>query len=185
MLEQLRHIDYMLFHFINTEMANAVLDFLCPILRNKLTWIPLYILFAVLLYPKYGSKIVYLGIGAAVVILLSDQISSSLIKPYMHRLRPCNNPAIEARLLLDACGGGYSFVSSHAANHFGLAVFLVFFFERKKLAAPLLLLWAFVVAFSQVYVGVHFPMDVVAGALLGSIIGWAVAVPLAKFVNRT
>ncbi len=166
-------------------MANPVLDFLCPILRNKLTWVPLYILFALLLYRKYGAKVIYLGIGAALVILLSDQISSSLIKPYQHRLRPCNNPAIEARLLLDACGGGYSFVSSHAANHFGLAVFLVFFFERKRLAAPLLLLWAFAVAFSQVYVGVHFPMDVLAGALLGSIIGWVLGMAVTKLIKRT
>ncbi|MFN8286483.1 MAG: phosphatase PAP2 family protein [Chitinophagales bacterium] len=154
-------------------------------LRNKLTWIPLYALLAFLLYRKYGLKVFYIGLGVGVVVLLSDQISSSLIKPWIHRLRPCNNPEIQARLLLEYCGGGYSFVSSHAANHFGMAVFFAAFFERKFLAAALLLLWAFVVSFSQVYVGVHFPVDVIAGGLLGAVIGLAVSLVVLRFVKRT
>jgi undecaprenyl-diphosphatase len=171
MLETLRHIDHSLFHFVNHDLANPVLDLLCPVFRNKLTWLPLYVILALLFYKKYGRQVLWLAAFAALTILLTDQLSSSLIKPLTHRLRPCNNPEVNARLLLDYCGAGYSFVSSHAANHFGIAAFLLPFVQRKVLFGSLLFVWAALVSFSQVYVGVHFPADVLGGAILGSVIG--------------
>jgi undecaprenyl-diphosphatase len=180
MLDTLRHIDCALFNWINHGLANPILDMVCPILRNKLTWIPLYVFLAFLFYKQYGSKLFWIAAFAGVTLLITDQISSSLIKPLVHRLRPCNNPAIGARLLLSYCGAGYSFVSSHAANHFGIAFFLIPFLREKFLHSVLLVLWAALVSFSQVYVGVHFPMDVVAGALLGAFVGFAMAKVLAK-----
>ncbi len=182
MIELLRQIDHRLFHFMNTDMANPVLDVVCPVLRNKLTWLPLYLLIAFLFYRRVGHKIILLGILAAITILLSDQISSSLIKPFIHRARPCNNPAIHARLVIEYCGAGYSFVSSHAANHFGIAAFLSVFVNRKGICVPLLFVWAFLVSVSQIYVGVHFPIDVTAGALLGTAIGFSVALFGRKYV---
>lgn len=164
--------DQQAFTYLNETIANPVLDFLCPILRNKLTWIPLYALLAWYFYQRYGIKnLLLLVAGTGLTVLITDQVASSLIKPYFHRLRPCNEAALHARLLLDACGNGYSFISSHAANHFGMAFFFSFFFERKWIAAVVLLSWAFAVSFSQVYVGVHYPLDVTVGAFLGIITG--------------
>lgn len=183
MLDTLRQIDHNLFHFINREMANTLLDTLCPILRNKLTWIPLYVLLAFVFYKRYGTRVIWLVLFGAVTVLLTDQISSSLIKPFFHRLRPCNNPEVNARLLLNYCGVGYSFVSSHAANHFGVAVFLIPFLHRRLLFGSLLLLWATAVSFSQVYVGVHFPADVLAGGILGSLIGGLLSYPALKKIQ--
>ncbi len=172
MIETLIDIDKQLFHVINEGMANPVLDAICPILRNKLTWIPAYIIIAYLFFRTYGLKAITLAAMAVVTIVLCDQISASLIKPYFHRLRPCNEVLMQARALVP-CGGGYSFVSSHAANHFGLATFIAFVvppWQHKRWAA-IVFPWAILVAFSQVYVGVHYPADVFAGAVLGILIG--------------
>lgn len=181
MLDTLRYIDHILFHILNHNLANPVLDVLCPLLRNKLIWIPLYVLMAYVFYKRLGNKILLLACFAAITVLLTDQISASLIKPVVHRLRPCNNPEVNARLLLSYCGAGYSFVSSHAANHFGIAVFLIPFLQHRRMFGFLLLLWASVVSFSQVYVGVHFPADVFAGALLGAFTGFSTAAIASKY----
>ena len=93
------------------------------------------------------------------------------------RLRPCNDPinALHGRLLVE-CGSGYSFPSSHATNHFGMSLFLYFTFGSFfKWIKPVVILWAALVAYAQVYVGVHYPIDVVTGACIGSIIGYIVA----------
>lgn len=172
MIETLIDIDKQLFHVINEGMANPVLDAICPILRNKLTWIPAYIIIAYLFYRMYGIKAIGLAAMAGITIALSDQVSASIIKPYFHRLRPCNEVLMQARALVP-CGGGYSFVSSHAANHFGLATFIAFVVppSHHKTWAAIVFPWAAMVAFSQVYVGVHYPADVFAGAVLGILIG--------------
>ena len=123
MIETLVDIDQQLFHIVNEGMANPVLDVLCPIFRNKLTWIPAYVVVAYFFYRWYGIKALALLAMAGITIALSDQISATFIKQHFHRLRPCNNVLMQARGLVP-CGGGYSFVSSHAANHFALAMYI-------------------------------------------------------------
>ena len=110
---------------------------------------------------------------AGITILLTDQIASSIIKPAVHRLRPCNDPAVlpDMHLLVD-CGPGFSFISSHASNHFGIAVFLILILRKRfSWITPPALLWATLICFAQVYVGLHYPLDVIGGALLGVVIG--------------
>jgi membrane-associated phospholipid phosphatase len=171
MLETIRHIDHSLFHVINQDMANGFFDFVCPVLREKLVWIPLYALIAFLLYRKYGLKTLWLLAFGVLTIVLSDQ-GSNVFKHFVHRLRPCNNPEFASQMhKLVECGVGFSFVSAHAANHFALATFISFFVNGNKKMILLLYLWAASIAFSQVYVGVHFPADVFCGALLGILIG--------------
>jgi undecaprenyl-diphosphatase len=105
---------------------------------------------------------------------LSDTTSSNLIKKNVRRLRPCNDVEMQDRIHERVrCGGGYSFTSSHAANHFAAAVFLIGVFGLSgRWQQKALLGWAAAIAVSQVYVGVHYPLDVTCGALLGVAIGW-------------
>ena len=103
MIETLRHIDHVAFSFINHDIANSVLDMLCPWLREKLTWIPFYVAAAYLVFRKYGAKntLILIALGAA-TILISDQ-TSGIFKHLVHRLRPCNNPSMNARLMIESC----------------------------------------------------------------------------------
>lgn len=188
MIEALIDIDKQLFHAINEGMANGFFDTICPILRNKLTWVPAYIIIAYLFYRMYGIKSLALMAIAGITIALSDQISASLFKPYFHRLRPCNEVLMQARALVP-CGGGYSFVSSHAANHFGLATFIAFVVppSQHKRWAAVVFPWAILVSFSQIYVGLHYPADVFAGSVLGILIGLLTAFAgnkLMQYLNK-
>ncbi len=174
MLEQLIELDRVLFHLVNVAWGHPFLDALLPWLRDKYLWTPLYIFIVAFMLVNYGVKgwlpLVYLGI----TIILCDQISSSYVKPFFERLRPCNEPFFRDQInLLVNCGKGYSFTSSHATNHFGVAMFLgVFFLQKTKWVLVAGILWAFAVSYSQVYVGVHYPLDIVGGAMLGGCIGF-------------
>ncbi len=180
MIEQLNTWDKELFVLVNSGLASAWLDWLCPVLRNKMTWMPLYVIAAaILLWKKRGEGLLILAF-AGITILLCDQVSSSLIKPWVQRIRPCSDPSLAGQVrMLVGCGKGYSFLSSHAANHFGLAVFLSCII-RQAWPKALLFIWAAAIAFSQVYVGVHYPFDVLAGSLLGIVFGGLVFLLYAK-----
>ncbi len=165
--------DTTLFFLVNKTGQHAVLDTILPVMRNKYIWAPLYLFIISFLVINYRWK----GTAAVVFLLITvgigDQLSSAWIKPTVERLRPCHTPAIkdQVRLLVE-CGGKWSFPSSHATNHFGVAVFLIGVLRRwMKWLLPLGLLWAALISYAQVYVGVHFPVDVTVGALLGTTSG--------------
>ncbi|MBA2422034.1 MAG: phosphatase PAP2 family protein [Chitinophagales bacterium] len=172
-MESLIDLDQSIFIFFNQQLRNSLFDLIMPYLREKNFWIPLYVvlLFYFILYFKVKSWIAIAFAAATAVI--TDQSSSSLIKPLVHRIRPCNDPSFSAEVhLLVSCGGGFSFISAHAANHFGLACFLIVMLrERFKWIVPAALAWATLVAFAQVYVGLHYPFDVLCGGIFGSIVG--------------
>jgi len=184
MIETLRHIDRELFNMINHNMANPVCDMLCPWFREKLTWVPFYVAAAYLMFRKYGAQktLLLIALGAA-TILISDQ-TSGVFKHFVHRLRPCNNPELKegVRLLIESCGVGYSFVSAHAANHFAIATFISFLVNGNKKIIVLLYCWAASVAFSQIYVGVHYPADIAGGAMVGIVAGLLTGAVARKFV---
>lgn len=173
MLEHILQLDQRLFYFINHDLANPVFDALMPVLRNRFTWIPLYVFLAVFFIWKFKKA----GLIALVCLGLSfaaaDFISAGIIKKQIKRVRPCNIPAMEKYVTERVdCGTGLSFPSSHATNHFAIAVFLsMAFYKKWQPVIWISLLWAFSICFAQVYVGVHFPVDVTAGALLGTVIG--------------
>jgi undecaprenyl-diphosphatase len=175
MLDQLLQLDSSLFRFINHHLSNGVFDALMPFLRERWLWAPLYtffVLFALFNFDSYRKWAFVLGIVA--VFGFADFTSSTLIKKNVQRIRPCNDPAMQVDLRVP-CGSGFSFTSSHATNHFAIAVYLIAFFAPLfRYLKPILLLWASSVAFAQVYVGVHYPLDVICGGLLGCLIASAV-----------
>ena len=173
-MKKLIDLDKWLFIKINREWANPFFDQLMPFLRVPGLWIPFYLFLFVFVIINFKKKAFPWILLLAATASLTDLISSRIIKPGFGRLRPCNNVDMSAniRMLADYCGGNGSFTSSHAANHFGMAIFL--FITLKTFCVNwrwLFILWAAAVCYAQVYVGVHFPLDVAGGALLGCIIG--------------
>lgn len=184
MLNKLLEWDKQLFFKINGQWTNAFLDHNFPWWRESITWYPLYLFLFVFGIMNLGRKVWFWILAFVLNVVLTDQISSTYIKPYFNRLRPCQDAALtgHVRMLLNHCSGGHSFPSSHATNHFGAAVFLHCTLH-KFLGnwSYIFFLWAFTVSYGQVYVGVHYPLDIVGGTILGSTIGYIIAYVL----NRT
>lgn len=178
MIEKLFEIDHSLFFFINRSLANPVTDFIMPIITNDLLLRLLFAIAAVILFVKGGKRFIWIITFAVIAIVVCDQSSSAWLKPFFARPRPCR--LMEVHLLIN-CGPGYAFPSSHAANLFGQALFWGLLF-RKYL--PHLLSFAFLVGLSRVFVGVHYPLDVVGGAILGSMEGAAVAAVFRTFDQK-
>lgn len=181
MIEIGKHIDEYLFQKINTTYTNVFFDIIFPLIRNPLTWIPLYIFLAVWMSVRFKKKgLVWVLIFGATVAY-SDFLSAQLLKSIFERVRPCNDATLSFYIReLIHCGSGYSMPSAHACNHFAMAFFLsITLCKKYAWITYVAILWAACIAYAQVYVGVHYPSDVVVGALLGSIIGWSVG----KFYN--
>ncbi len=164
-------LDKALFSLINSRWQHDFLDLLLPLWRTKTTWIPLYILLLFFMFKKHGKKTFVFLLIIGLTILLSDQWSSQWIKKTVQRLRPCREPSLVDVRVLVHCGGGYSFTSSHASNHFALVMqlFLLFRLEWSKFAFGALFFWASLIAYAQIYVGVHYPLDVFSGAIVGMV----------------
>lgn len=183
MLEHLIQLDRHIFYFINHDLTNPFFDWLMPVLRNPSTWIPLYIFILAFCLWKYKKT------GAVIVILFAlsagfaDFTSVHLMKNNVQRLRPCRDPVTSQTVIVRVpCGTGYSFPSTHATDHFAMAAFISFvFFRRWKWIWLWAVLWAGSISFAQVYVGVHFPVDITVGTLYGIFIGWLFYLLFKKF----
>ena len=156
-MTELLHFDQNLFLILNGTLHNNYLDFLMPILREKIIWAPLYVFIAGFLILNFKREGLLILLFLIATVSACDTLSSKVIKPWIKRDRPCNDPEIgpQTRLLVH-CGGGKSFTSSHATNHFGIASFLGLIFVRRFPKLPYVLFgWAAAIAYAQVYVGVH------------------------------
>ncbi len=146
-------------------------------LSERFTWIPTYFLLLLIVYHTFGTKTFFrIIIFIFITILISDQLTSTVFRPLIARPRPCHDAEIltQIRLLREGCGGAFGFWSAHASNAFALAVFLGnIFYKKYKYAIYLLLIWASLVAYSRIYIGVHLPFDIIAGAIFGSLIGYS------------
>lgn len=166
--------DKWLFTKINRDWSNLFFDTIMPYMRNPKFWIPLYIFLIAFAIVRFPKKALVWIVSFAAAVATSDIISSHVIKPLIGRPRPCNDPELaqSLRMLAEYCGQNGSFTSSHAANHFTIAAFL--FITLKPLwgkYAGLFFLWAALISYAQVYVGVHFPLDIIGGTILGLLIG--------------
>ncbi|GMN08495.1 lipid A 4'-phosphatase [Croceitalea sp. MTPC5] len=176
MLEELIQWDKAFFLYLNglgTETWDGFWMYLSRTL--SLVTIPIFLLLLVLSYRTFGLKrMIVLVITVTLLITCTDQLSN-FFKYGFGRLRPCyDNEIIDLmRLVKGYCGGKFSFFSAHAANSFTLATFFVFLLKHKyRILVPFLLLWAFLVGYSRIYIGVHFPLDVLTGILVGFLFGW-------------
>lgn len=173
----LLQLDEQLFYLINNGWQNPFLDAIMPIWREKSTWIPLYLLLAAFCIYRFKIKGLYLVLVVGLLVGISDNISSQLIKKNVRRIRPCNDATLEEKVhLVISCGSGYSFPSTHATNHFALAAFMSMTLGQyyRRIRLPFYL-WAASIAIGQVYVGVHYPLDILTGALLGILLALVMA----------
>ena len=174
-ISSLKEIDTQLFLFLNSK-HNAFFDVIMFWFSHKYFWIPLYALFLYLSYKHFGKKVVLVALCAVLVIVLADQISVHAFKNVFMRYRPCNNLLICEQVHVNGGKGGmYGFISSHAANTFALAMFLTLLFKNKiRYFGAAVFAWAIIVSYSRIYNGVHYPSDIVAGAIVGMGIGISV-----------
>lgn len=163
---------------LNNNLANPVFDTILPFFRDSVFWAPLYLFLMAFIFLNFGRKGMWWSIGFVATVALADLVGTYGFKETIQRIRPCNDPMTldQIRMLLKRCPGGYSFLSNHAANHFGLATFMVLTFKPIfKNWVYLLYTWALFISFAQLYVGVHYPLDLLAGALLGTMAGYLMA----------
>jgi undecaprenyl-diphosphatase len=173
MIEFLLELDKKLFLELNAYHA----DWLDPIMlyiTSKLVWIPFYIIIAYFIFKQEGRKGFLALICIALTILLADQITTSFMKPFFARYRPSHEPALHdlVHIVNGDRGGKFGFASSHAANTFGLATFVFLFFRHRTKKVAWIFLWAAIVSYSRIYLGVHYPGDIIVGGLVGMACAW-------------
>lgn len=186
MLEYLKNWDIWLFLQIN-GYHNQFWDFIMFWLSNKLIWIPFY-LFLLYLSIKHYKKNSYLIIIFAILcVTITDQVTYHFFKDVFMRLRPCYEPLLKGKvyILNGYCGGQYGFISSHAANSFGIAVFISGTLGKKiKYLSIIMFLWTISICYSRIYLGVHYPADVICGALFGGACGFLMLKTSRFLINK-
>ena len=175
MFKKLIDFDKWLFTKINQSSANSLFDTIMPFFREPLVWIPLYLFFILYAIYNFPKKALTWIIGMGLTATTTDIISSRIIKPLIGRKRPCNDVEMidTIRLLISNCGQNGSFTSSHAANHFGIAMFI--YITMRNIWGNytyLFFIWAALISYAQVYVGVHYPFDILGGAIVGCAAGY-------------
>ena len=173
-MDELLTLDRDAFVFLNS-LGNETWDVFWLTLTNKWTAIPLYVLLLYLIVRQWGWKrTFYVLIGVALLILATDQLAN-FFKYGLQRPRPCYDAELQelTRLVKASCGGKYSFYSAHASNAMAVAAyFFLALAPLRKSFGILLLIWAALVAYSRIYIGVHFPLDVLFGMGVGALMGW-------------
>jgi membrane-associated phospholipid phosphatase len=174
-MEQLLGMDRSSFHLINAKWHNSFFDLVMPFLRHANFWLPLYLFLFVFALLNFKRNTWWWIVFAACTAILTNFISSDIIKENFYRPRPCGDPDLQGkmRFLVSYCPISSSFTSSHATNHFGLAAF--FYFTLRNYIgkwAGLFFVWSILIIYAQVYVGVHYPLDVISGGLIGFVLGY-------------
>lgn len=188
MIEFLYSIDTSIFYFINRTISNPVMDYLWPVVTEYTSFMVVRIVLLgiwALLIVRGGTRGRTAALLCVVILVVSDQLSSSVIKSFVARPRPCHEPGgvpvLQGIHLLVNCGSGKSFPSSHAVNNFAMATLFAYYYRRWTWA---FFAWAALVALSRVGVGVHYPSDIVGGAIIGSIVALAIIAVWTEIQHR-
>lgn len=183
-LDFILEIDKETFIYLNS-LGSSTFDKFWLLISDKKSSIPLYIFLIYFLKKNLNlkhfiSSIIFIGL----LILFTDQISG-FFKDYYERLRPCHDQLIisKIRIVKESCGGLYSFFSSHASNSFALASFFYFLMSKKNKYIKLIFVWALTVSYSRIYIGVHFPLDIICGTFFGLFSGYLFSRVLNKKYN--
>lgn len=173
MIEHIVQLDQRLFLFLNS-LNSPFWDSVMYALSGKLIWVPLYLAILGYLAVKYKTKFYIIILFIILAAAMADQVSV-FIKNLVQRPRPCHEPLLEGlvHIVKGECGGMYGFVSSHAANSFNVAM-LSLLLIRNRWFTLFILLWALVVSYTRIYLGVHYPADSFCGMLVGILVGWGV-----------
>tara|TARA_A100001011_G_scaffold16392_1_gene17096 strand:+ start:4335 stop:4910 length:576 start_codon:yes stop_codon:yes gene_type:complete len=167
-MKTLEYIDQSLFFFINQTCSTKLLNTLMPFITNQKNWaIPIVALIFILMIKSGKRGRITLGV-LIICIGMTDFISAQLIKPWIGRIRPSHEILDQINLLVNK-GGKWSFPSNHAANTMALTVVISYFYEKYK---PILILLTFLIGISRIYVGVHYPFDIIGGFAVGYIFAW-------------
>ncbi len=172
-MDQLIAWDQELLLFLNNLHASW-LDPVVLWATKTVVWIPFYLFLIYLIIKQFKSKAVLVLLFVGVSIAITDRVTSGFMKPYFERFRPSKEPALVGKVLLvnGYTGGTYGFASSHAANSFGIAMFIWLLFRDRYSKIGWIFLWAFLFSYTRIYLGVHYPGDILVGAVVGLLAGF-------------
>lgn len=180
-MDQLREWDKQLLVFLNSYHADW-LDPVMILITKTWFWIPFYIFLLYLIIKNYKKEAWIVVVVLALLLTLTDQLTSTIMKPYFARLRPSQDPSLIGVIhivkdwmtfpITEYRGGKYGFASGHASNTFATAMFGWLLFKNKYRWAYLFFLWAAVMTYTRIYLGVHYPGDILVGGALGTLLGW-------------
>jgi undecaprenyl-diphosphatase len=184
-MERLLELDRKIFLELNSSFRNPFVDQLMMFLSTTYAWIPLYLILLYLLIKNFKKQTWLILVAIALTILLADQITSSIMKPFFERLRPSHEPSLAEQVFIvnKYRGGRFGFASSHAANTFGIATLMWMVLKIYRPWIGLLFLWTLLVGYTRIYLGVHYPGDILAGYLVGFVCA-IVAYLLMTFVRN-
>jgi len=183
--QQIMNLDHQLFKLINVDGSSDFLNAVLPFLREAQFWLPFYLFLLVFATLNFDIKGWWWCLAFLLTAALCDLVSSQLIKENIFRLRPCRDPLMIPDIIIRAkyCPKSSSFTSSHATTHFGLSMFIYKTFRRLSKWWAMIFVWAVAICYTQVYVGVHYPFDVMAGGLIGCILGIMMAYVFTKQIG--
>ncbi|WP_114778870.1 phosphatase PAP2 family protein [Botryobacter ruber] len=185
MVEALEKLDQEMFLFLNNQHS-PFWDAIMIYTSNKYFWIPFYVLLIAYIIYRYRRQSIPMLVMCVIAIGLADFIASGIFKPYFARPRPCYEEDLSGLVnIVQGCGGQFGFMSSHASTGFALAVFFnLILSDRYFIFKIVLVAWAVVVSYSRIYLGVHYPGDIIGGAVLGSVLAFGSSVGYKYVVSR-